>query len=324
MINLAVIGVGGLGARHLESIGQMKIQAKVQVVDVSKESLDKAKTIFESTRRDNIASIDYYTDINNIDANLDVCIIATSSLVRRKVMEELFRVSKVKYMILEKVLFPTVKDYADMSDLIKKNNCKVWVNCSRRLWEDIPTIKDYLKNEEFIHFHVFGGNWGLGCNSIHFIDSFAYYTDSLQGYEYDISMLSDEIIESKRQNYLEFTGTLKGKTDKCSFEITSFDGQPSPITITMASKNVRIILLEGEGRYLIAKTDNMFKYEQHSLAVPFQSQLTAPLIQEIIESGECNLVNYEDSCMIHVPFIKALLRHINNQKEGGSKICPIT
>ena len=57
---------------------------------------------------------------------------------------------------------------------------------------------------------IFGENWGLSCNSLHFIDLICYLTDS-NIISINTSGVSDKIMSSKRAGFIEFTGSIDVK-----------------------------------------------------------------------------------------------------------------
>ena len=51
-----------------------------------------------------------------------------------------------------------------------EKNIRAWVNCPRRLFNIYQKIKNEIIDEDIITMTVFGGEWGLACNAIHYID----------------------------------------------------------------------------------------------------------------------------------------------------------
>lgn len=89
MKTIALIGAGQLGSRHLQALANIDIPVILQVVDPSMDSLNVARERYlEVPNNDNINSIDFLTDIDALNANLDLCIIATNADVRFKVFQE--------------------------------------------------------------------------------------------------------------------------------------------------------------------------------------------------------------------------------------------
>lgn len=323
-VSIAIIGAGQLGSRHLQSLAILKREVTIQVVDPSKESLQRAKNIYDAVAEVYSNGVEYFEAINELNNDITVAIIATSSMPRRKIVEELLKTKKIQYLILEKVLFPRIEDYKIVGKLIKAHGCKAWVNCSRRMIKDLQNLKEELKDERFLQMAVLGNQWGLACNAIHFIDLFAYLSGNIDGYTYDISLLDEGFVDSKRKGYIEITGTLQVNSPKGNISISSFDGLSSPVTITIYGEKTQAIIFESQGEMRITKQEDGWGPKVRKFTLPYQSQLTSILIEAILNTGDCSLVTYEVSCKIHIPLIEAILKHINKCEREEKKLCPIT
>ena len=112
MKNIALIGVGQLGSRHLQALAKIDIPVILQIVDPNTDSLKLAQGKYlEIPKNHNIHSIDFLTKIDELTANLDLCIIATNSDVRFKVFQELVSKKKVPYIVFEKIVFQSEKQF---------------------------------------------------------------------------------------------------------------------------------------------------------------------------------------------------------------------
>jgi len=106
MKRVALIGTGQLGSRHLQALSKIDIPFELQVVDPSEDSLRVARERYlEIPENHNIYSIDFLTEIDGLNANLDLCIIATNADVRFKVFQALVSNKKVSYIVFEKIVF---------------------------------------------------------------------------------------------------------------------------------------------------------------------------------------------------------------------------
>ena len=180
MKNICIIGAGQIGSRHLQALKSVKVPLNIRVIDLYSSSLDTARERYDSLKIKNPHIITYSQKID-IDKPLDIAIIATSSNVRRKVIEELFSKTKVKYMILEKILFNNLDDYESVSDLLKKSKCKCFVDMSMRTMPFYNSLKKEFDKKSII-FSVSGSAYGLVTNAIHYIDYIANLSDC---YDYE-------------------------------------------------------------------------------------------------------------------------------------------
>ena len=62
---------------------------------------------------------------------------------------------------------------------------------------------------------------------------------------------------------------------------------------------------------------------EKQITIPFQSQLTNIVIEEILDTGDCGLTPYQESARLHKAFLEPLSAFFREQgfEEG---LCPIT
>jgi predicted dehydrogenase len=324
MITIAIIGAGGIGTRHLQAVIQLDLQSRIYVVDTSANSLEKARAAYLEESHKNIYNIEFINSIDQIQDAIDIAIIATSSNVRANIIFELLNRINVRYLILEKFLFPRLRDYNEISLLLEKKKCKAWVNCARRVTPAYQKLQEYFSAESNIVFSMVGGNWGLGCNAIHFIDMLAYVLNDTGEFTFNTEYLDSEIIESKRNGYIEFTGTLTGRSDKCSFFSLHSGKNQYPGVISFSNQNIRCIIEEFSGKAFIATRESGWKQSQIEFPMLFVSQTTKIIVEELIARGDCSLPTYDESSKLHKALLSAFLAHYNFRNDSVSDICPIT
>lgn len=327
MSKVAIIGLGQLGSRHLQALALLNIKIDIELVDISKSSLDLAISRFHEIPQANNfkGSIVAFDSIQQLSEEIDIVIIACSSKERRGLTEELLSTKKVKYLILEKVLFTDPKDYDIVSEIIKKYQVKVWVNCPRRMIPSFQQIKKLITPDVAMHFNVSGSNWGLGSNGVHFLDLFSFLTE---GQKFDLSSdLLDNTnpVESNRKGYVDFTGTITGKSSRGDFlKITSYSTSNLPVNISIQTPFERISINEYEGSCFYYSQKNNWAGEKIDIKIPFQSQLTSILVEELLELGKCKLPTYEQSMYIHLQFINVLIDYQKIKLKQDLNICMIT
>lgn len=326
MINNLIIGAGQLGSRHLQ--GMLKSNKQLQsiyVIDPSEDALNISKN--RATEVEHNHQLLFQQDWNDLPNGFDVAIIATNSNVREKVIVQLLKDYKVKYLILEKVLFSDIESYNRVYNLLKNNSVKTYVNHARRMFQSYKELKKAIGDTFVGSFQVTGGDWGLGCNGLHFIDLFEFISGS-QVENMDAEWVDDVLLESKRKGFVEFTGSIKGKLKNGSiFQVTSLKGESISDIITLLGSEKRYIIQESESPaiYNICKK-NSFTLQKSPFSVEFQSNLTTRLIDNLLESGFCLLPTFEEAKHTHMLFIEALLKRYNKSAnaEENNKILPIT
>ena len=323
--NCTVIGAGQLGSRHLQGLLTYQQEAlNIFILDPSSESLAFAKQ--RADEMDHIHSLIFTHSIQELPKQIEFVVIATNSKVRLEVMETLFQHTSVKYLILEKVLFPDMEHYEKALGLIKQNNVRCWVNHPRRMYEDYHKLKAVFDVSKTYTFQLVGASWGLACNGLHFIDLFEFLTDAKLT-TISNAMLDGQPIESKRSGYLEFDGTLLGTlNNKHTFSITSLKNQEiiAP-TLSIMTDDLRILIQEsGTPKVYFFKKERNFKMEVASFQVLFQSQLTGRLFAQIQTTGTCDLPSFEHASSSHQLFIESILNKWNKDTKTNNILLPIT
>lgn len=322
MYNIAIIGAGQLGSRHLQGIKTADLSISIEVVDSNIEALKIAEDRYnEIIGNQDFKKVNFLSSIEELNDNLDLVIISTSSAPRLSITRNLIETKNIKHIIFEKVLFQNEESFFLVNNLLKSKNIKAWVNCPRRMYDYYNEIKSELHNEDKLIVTVFGGNWGLGCNSIHFIDIFSYLSRQ-QSYTLFTDGLNKKLYPSKRSGYIEFCGILSATTERGDILnlISQDDSNTTPL-ISIVSQDKKYVIDESNG-YVISFRDN--KWESRNIKVPYQSQLTGRVIENVLVNKNVKLTTYEESTKLHLPFISSLLNFYNSITGYDTMNCPIT
>lgn len=298
VFNVVVVGAGLLGRRHLQSLELCNADIRVFVVDTSVLSLERAQEDLNDTNF--FQSAKYYKSIEEVDANIDVAIVATTANGRLSVLEALFA-KGVSNVILEKVAFNSLYDIEKAENLVKQKGAGVWVNCPRRLYSFYKELRSVLKGYKVTNYSIQGSNYGLACNGIHYIDFFSYL-EECSNYSFEHVNVAS-IVESKRDGYVEYFGDLVGVfSSGCSFQLSCADSESLPqykIIIELEEGCVEIDEINGS-----MKIDINEKVEKWSFRMPYQSELTGPLVDAVLAASECELTGFYESMRIHTPFVR--------------------
>jgi hypothetical protein len=323
MKNIYIVGAGQLGSRHLQALKSVSIQLQITIVDPSDDSLKIAKERYDSLLEGYKHNVTYLKQIPSSFSDADIVIIPSNSNVRKSIVETLLNNGVVKYMVLEKILFDKKEDYYLVNELFNKKNVKAWVNCSMRTMPFYYDLKGYFKGRKFVY-NVTGSQYGLITNAIHYIDHMAYLSDNLD-YEVDTSMLYFPPIQSKRKGFLELNGILSVKfSNGCKGIFTCFPDGNLPGMVEIISDNVRILSKEWEGKALISEEKESWRWKEIEAKIPFQSQMTAKIVTDIITNSSCDLVKYEDSMKLHLTLFESLKEFLNSKSSNKYDYYPFT
>jgi predicted dehydrogenase len=322
MKNAAVIGSGNLGRRHLEALLKLGQPLNVSVTDTAPSSLRLAEEVNCLHNAEKKHSFAICENLHMLPDDLDFVVVATNSANRREITETLLKQKNVKHLLLEKVLFQKSDDYDAVDSLLKNSKTKVWVNCNMQTVPIYASVKEQLNKSKEFHFSVMGGQWNLGCSAIHYLSLIAYLCGTSDGFFIDGSRLDDGYINSKREGFIEFGGTLSGNAPGCSsFSITCNNNWYSPIVVTVQNENISVTLYENGYMYFSSRENN-WEVEETKIRFPYQSEITGLLFSELTETGTCGLPTYADSAKLHKELIKTFLAHLNKYEE--TDICKIT
>ncbi len=317
MINIALIGSGELGSRHLQSLVGIS-NANITVVEPSSTSVEITRQRILDLNLNELADVCFVDDIKKLPSEIDFAVIATGAAPRLFILKSLLKHATVKYLLLEKVLFQSIENYAEAKEIINSNNVKVWVNCPRRMFEFYASLKLKLNKASPMVMNVNGGNWGLACNAIHFIDIFSFLTDS-KVLTVTTDELEQKIYPSKREGYIEIFGRLN---------VTLHNGHKLILNCSQdeVPMDINLTCIDGEYNIEEAKGNILFNGEQSSIDVltKYQSELTRLVAEEALAFGQSKLTDFDEACDQHIPFINSLLSFYNRSQKLETSILPIT
>ncbi len=323
MKTIFIVGAGQLGSRHLQALKAVKIPLHITVIDPSEVSLKIAKERYEGILGEETHIVRYLKEIPSSFDKVDLAIVPSSSNVRRQIIETLLYTGHVQNMVLEKLLFNNRDDYLKVFDLLQSKKVKTWVNCSMRTMPFYAGLKSLFQESVFFY-TVSGSQFGLITNAIHYIDHIAYLSGELN-YQLDTSSLDYPPVTSKRQGFLELNGTLYVKfANGCKGIFTCFANGDMPVMVEIVSSENRLISKEWEGKALISKKSENWKWMEVDSTIQYQSQMTTEVVTDILTKGTCNLVGYDDSMKIHLTLLDGLQHFLNSKSEGKYDLFPFT
>ena len=137
--------------------------------------------------------------------------------------------------------------------------------------------------------------------------------------------LDSKTVPAERAGFIEFTGTLLGSNmAKDRFSVTSYPTGNAPLFVQITSSTARFLINENEGIVRVSEENDRWKWREISFSIPYQSQLTHLVVQKILDTGQSDLASYEEAWKIHVPFLEALLTHLERNCALRVDACPIT
>lgn len=326
MKQIALIGAGQVGSRHLQALAKCTFPTKIQVVDPNPGSLVIAEKRFrEVAPPDSNLEIEFLPTIEDLASEIDLCIIATTSKVRLAILRSLLAHTHVRYIVLEKVAFTSELEFDEAATLLERSGAKAWVNFPRRMYADYLRLKEKIQNESIINYVVEGNDYGLGCNAIHFIDHVAMLTSDSE-YQLNMDEMDRVVFQSKRDGYVDFSGKMKGKFSKgsvISLKCSHSVGIAPSFTIRISGNTFEIVINELSNSIEILR-DTTGKLRDLSFAMEYQSSLTHIVTQELFTSGNCRLTSFSESRKLHLPFLRDFTSLMNEVTGTNHTSLPIT
>ena len=307
MSKILIIGLGNIGFYHLLSLNKSKKKYEIYLCDSDKNAYKKILKF-------KIKFNNYFFDINEIKKyEFDLVIFATTADKRFKLLKIFLNFNICKYIIFEKIVFNNNSEINNALKKIKASKIKAWVNCNYQTIPYFIELRDKLKSKKF-SMQVFGGKWSMGTSAIHFLDLFAYLSNS------KIKSLSffshtKKLNKAKRKGYFEFVGYFKAKSyNNNEIKIEKLSNSDLPMLITLKSKD-SFIIFEDSKRVVNTISDyTNWKLKSKKIKILFQSHLTATVAEKILSTGTCELPSFENSLYNHKKLILTLNKFFKNTK----------
>lgn len=320
-MNLAIIGCGIIGQRHLESVLDLNYKMKIFLVDKSAICLEKCKKI--SLKKKKINTFHFIKSIDEIKEDIDFVIIATNSKNRFSALKELYKYKKPKFIILEKFLFNKSSYFEEARKLFQVNSTKVWVN--QWMSTEFPNLTDIFQKIDKVNIVVKGSNWNLCSNTVHFVDWFHHINDRRK-IVLSKSKLKKLIIENKRKGFYETFGNLEfhcknGSKLLLQCEYEKNGNRKSTIYISNKIAKVEFQLTENSLNGYIFKSG---KKKRINFKLRYLSERTSVFFKNILEQNECSLPTYDQSMFHHKLIFKILKDHFNKNGLKKYNYLPVT
>lgn len=315
--SVIVVGVGQIGSRHLQGLARCPRPLQLFVCDPNVESLTRARSRWQEVGGDAAGhTVTFAENLRTAPPQADLAIVATSAGGRAAIIEGVARQVDVRSWILEKVLAQSEDELARMVATLH-GNPRVWVNIPRRMMAWHAALRRATPRRSPTRAAVVGGDWGLACNAVHFIDFLAWWTDETLA-EVHVDRLEPRWYESKRPGYWEVNGTL----------VARFSGG-SELALTCQATAARAVttLAGPDGCWELHESDKTAT-RSDGLALPgrveYQSEMSGAVAAEIIETGACRLPAFPEAVELHRVFLRSLLAHWNQHNDRQLTHVPIT
>lgn len=311
MSALYVIGVGGIGIRHLEGLLKLEPPLSITAIDPSRAALENARKVSVGSRH----AVSFAAAIPEGEA-VDLAVIATSAGVRASVIKELaVKAPGLRYLVLEKILFTQEEDYAGIASLLKVRNIRAWVNTPLRLMPVRKEMREAVASGPFFIHFAGGLRHGLVTNAMHYAD-YASYLGSDGEFMVDTSMLSSRVLDSKRSGYKELAGTLRLEFKNGTEALFTSLEMARPRRTILTAPEIRAVFEEEPQKAFIARRESGWRWREIDAPFLYQSDMTGPIARSILETGRCELPSFSESAALHLALLRPIRDHL--RKTGGT------
>jgi hypothetical protein len=316
---ILIVGGGELGSRYLQGLARVSLPLDIFISDISNDSLATAEERWNEVTGTTNHNLQLGIGLSHVPQKVDVAIIATSADVRAQVVGSLSKHCRVCYWILEKVLAQSLDGIDEIQVVVKNTNA--WVNTVRRSIPWHKEIKTKLVKSGPFSLSVEGNNWGLASNAIHFIDMLAWLGDETL-VSIDTQQLNDVWLESSRRlGFWETFGTITAQFSSGSVVNLTCHNE------NQTNKSYTIRVRSGQDEWIIDESSGIAQNSAGLIVqgkLSHQSEITAPLIESILKTGQCELPLLNESAELHRPLIKGFLKHWNRNMSNSVTCVPIT
>ena len=312
-MNILLVGFGNMGCRHAQSLLKRKNDDNLYVLEPHKEIIE----INKSKINDIENKLVFIDNLDALTCDIDFAIIATSSYPRFEIVKKLLD-RGIKKFLLEKVVFQSEKQFDIVINMLENYDAIAYCNFVNRYFPNYRKIKqEMLKNTPF-NMVVTGGNFGLGCNALHYVDLFEFLSDEYSSIKSSKLELLNSI-NRRGDIYKEVSGQLAWSSPKGNILLINSDVKiTAGVEIIITQNRKTHILNEESLKHIELAADLSIKITD--FIIKYTSELTNIIVNDIIESNTLlPTVQETKNCHIH-------LFSILNPVFGLSKsdLCPIT
>ena len=313
--NIIIAGAGQLGSRYLQGLAGYPEPLNIYIIDVNQSSLDRARSRWLEVAGNDLHSLHFSKDFGSAPAKTNLAIISTSADVRESVVSSLIKNSAVDNWLLEKVLAQSSESVNKIESLIGDHS-NAWVNTYFRTMEWLKDIRQRSAQGP-IEMEVIGGNLGIGCNAVHFLD-FAAWWNGEEITTIDNSGLAGKWHPAKRPGFWEINGCLS----------VGFSGGSIARLISNESSDPFVIKIKTEAEEWLIDWPNSVAIKNDGFRLPgkilLQSEKTKDLVTDMLIRKQCALPSLQASAKLHQPILNSLLDHWNKTHSESADQVPIT
>lgn len=303
MRRVLVVGFGNMGCRHVQSLLEVG-GYDITVIEPSNEMIQR------NCLRINvdISRINFFEKLEDVVSDFDLCIVATSAGPRFEIVKHLIGYG-VKYFLLEKVIFQSIDQFKEVIELSEKKGAILYGNFVNRYFSLYRKMRDLIAPSSTpIKMAIYGGNFGVGCNAIHYLDLLCYLTNRNDAFSCNFNKLNESENGNKRGLiYKEFHGefiatNLNGDEISVIADSSFLGGN----LININCSHFTAIISEQSQKGYINSNGHLADYNFDIIPT---SRLTATILDDIF-ARNCVLPTIQESMNTHSLIFEVINFHL--------------
>lgn len=325
---ILLVGCGKIGSRHLQSAASLGDVSEVHVVDSNEASLEMGKSRLREVKDINRnIKFSWFRQLDNQSYGGDICIVATLSGGRCALIKEIAERLGYRKFIIEKIVTQSINEYIGLLDFCRRKDIQSWVNCQSRTYRIHKYIKSLINHSEPVILANIGGNLGLACTGLHYVDLFIFY-DGAKEIKPKVTNVDDILHSSMRgKDIYDLSGIMQGYSDKGSsitISYSNLDLGPDYLSIVTPSYKFIVDNYAALTAYESSKKED-WSWRKIPIEEKYMLSLTSRnMVLDIFRSGTCELPTLTDCFPAHKYILGELLPHFNRLLGKSAEHCPVT
>jgi hypothetical protein len=310
-----IAGAGELGSRYLQSLVSSQNPLEIHLLSHHAESLEKCMSRWgEVGGNGTLHNVSCHLEMGALPSAFDLVVVSSTAEARPELVESIAAQSRVSYWVLEKVIAQNVSGL-DRVRAATVGSKGAWVNYYMSSQDLFKAVKQRLAPSHVKHMRVFGGDWGLACNAMHFVHLHAWFnTSQIQALQ-EIG-LADDWHEAKRTGNWEIHGSLNA---------TCQNGGRLSLTAQAGPNGYRLLIIDGNREWEILEAEGLARCSDGAeIICPVEYQSGRPLLIDILQTGICCLPTLEEVLPIDSQFIELMLGAWRGRGNPDAVRVPIT
>lgn len=292
--NILIYGLGNIGKSYLKGLLNSKYNLNIFTYDTKKNN-------FKFLIRNKKIKFSLY-QIKHLPQKIDLCILSTTSNNKVEQIKKIFKFTYPKNIIMEKLIAQSLTEIKKINSILNNKKTKVWVNTQMRTYIFYKKLKKHIKGKEKFFIKIYGNDWGLACNSIHYMDVYSWMIEK------DINIISvnaknKNFYKSKRSGYYEFFGEINIKFEGGSKMklICKKENKPGKIKHLISASNELIYFDEAKNYIYSSKKNFTLQAKQKMIFEQINF-----FFNRIVNKKDTGLPSLEYSSKIHEKFFSAI------------------